>query len=94
MTLSRASFNALTPGRQRGNIFYSSQPKLSKTREARIEKSTPLVLAGEGLNDWRSRKSEQNQTSRQLFWILPSKEKGKISCCFPKGRVSSFLLET
>jgi uncharacterized protein YdeI (YjbR/CyaY-like superfamily) len=47
----RESFNALTPGRQRGYIFYFSQPKLSKTREARIEKSIPLILAGKGLND-------------------------------------------
>jgi uncharacterized protein YdeI (YjbR/CyaY-like superfamily) len=51
MPALRASFNALTPGRQRGYIFYFSQPKLSKTREARIEKSIPLILAGKGLND-------------------------------------------
>jgi uncharacterized protein YdeI (YjbR/CyaY-like superfamily) len=47
----KASFNALTPGRQRGYIFHFSQPKQSKTREARIEKSTPFILAGKGLND-------------------------------------------
>jgi uncharacterized protein YdeI (YjbR/CyaY-like superfamily) len=51
MPALKASFNALTPGRQRGYIFHFSQPKLSKTREARIEKSIPLILAGKGLND-------------------------------------------
>src|SRR6266850_3799851 len=33
----KAAFYALTPGRQRGYIFYFSQPKQSKTRESRIE---------------------------------------------------------
>jgi uncharacterized protein YdeI (YjbR/CyaY-like superfamily) len=51
MPALKASFNALTPGRQRGYIFHFSQPKLSRTREARIEKSIPLILAGKGLND-------------------------------------------
>jgi len=35
----KAAFAALTPGRQRGYLFYFSQPKQSKTREARVEKS-------------------------------------------------------
>jgi len=47
----KAAFRALTPGRQRGYIFHISQPKLSKTREARVEKCVPLILAGKGLND-------------------------------------------
>jgi uncharacterized protein YdeI (YjbR/CyaY-like superfamily) len=47
----KKAFNALTPGRQRGYIFYFSQPKLSQTREARIEKYIPLILDGKGLND-------------------------------------------
>ena len=34
----KKAFAALTPGRQRGYIFYFSQPKQSKTREARVEK--------------------------------------------------------
>src|SRR6266496_5958748 len=34
-TLKKA-FDALTPGRQRAYIFHFSQPKLSKTREARV----------------------------------------------------------
>jgi uncharacterized protein YdeI (YjbR/CyaY-like superfamily) len=47
----KKAFNALTPGRQRGYIFYFSQPKQSQTREARIEKYIPLILDGKGLND-------------------------------------------
>ncbi len=47
----KKAFEALTPGRQRAYIFYFSQPKQSKTREARIEKSIPQVLDGKGLND-------------------------------------------
>lgn len=46
-----AAFNALTPGRQRGYILHFSQPKQSKTREARIEKCIPLILSGKGWND-------------------------------------------
>jgi uncharacterized protein YdeI (YjbR/CyaY-like superfamily) len=49
-TLKKA-FNALTPGRQRQYLFYFSQPKQSKTRESRIEKSIPQILDGRGLND-------------------------------------------
>ena len=45
------AFRALTPGRQRGYIFHFSQPKLSKTREARVEKCMQLILNGKGLND-------------------------------------------
>lgn len=47
----KAAFNALTPGRQRAYIFYFSQPKQSKTRESRIEKSMQPILNGKGLND-------------------------------------------
>jgi uncharacterized protein YdeI (YjbR/CyaY-like superfamily) len=47
----KTAFNALTPGRQRAYIFYFSQPKQSKTRESRIEKSIPQILNGKGLND-------------------------------------------
>jgi uncharacterized protein YdeI (YjbR/CyaY-like superfamily) len=47
----REAFYALTPGRQRAYIFYFSQPKLSRTREARVEKCTDLILDGLGLND-------------------------------------------
>ena len=47
----KKAFSSLTPGRQRAYIFYFSQPKLSKTREARIEKCVPKILDGIGLND-------------------------------------------
>ncbi|HXD76206.1 MAG TPA: YdeI/OmpD-associated family protein [Puia sp.] len=47
----KKAFQALTPGRQRGYIFYFSQPKQAKTREARIEKCVKDILAGRGLND-------------------------------------------
>jgi len=49
-TLKKA-FDSLTPGRQRGYLLYFSQAKQSKTREARIEKCTPDILKGKGLND-------------------------------------------
>ncbi len=49
----KEAFYALTPGRQRAYLFYFSQPKLSKTREARVEKSIDLILDGIGLNDFR-----------------------------------------
>lgn len=47
----KKAFEALTPGRQRAYIFYFSQPKQSKTREARVEKSMYDILDGKGLND-------------------------------------------
>jgi len=47
----KKAFNALTPGRQRAYIFYFSQPKLSKTRESRVEKYMKQILKGKGLDD-------------------------------------------
>lgn len=47
----KAAFEALTPGRQRGYILHFSQPKQAKTRTSRIEKSTPDIFNGKGLND-------------------------------------------
>jgi uncharacterized protein YdeI (YjbR/CyaY-like superfamily) len=47
----KTAFYALTPGRQKGYIFYFSAPKLSKTRESRVEKSMKQILSGKGLND-------------------------------------------
>jgi uncharacterized protein YdeI (YjbR/CyaY-like superfamily) len=47
----KKAFEALTPGRQRGYAFYFSASKQSKTRTSRIEKSTPRILQGKGLND-------------------------------------------
>jgi uncharacterized protein YdeI (YjbR/CyaY-like superfamily) len=47
----KTAFKALTPGRQRGYLLYFSQAKQSTTRESRIEKYTPEILKGKGLND-------------------------------------------
>jgi uncharacterized protein YdeI (YjbR/CyaY-like superfamily) len=47
----KTAFFALTPGRQRGYIFYFSGAKQSKTRELRIEKCRRRILEGKGLND-------------------------------------------
>ena len=47
----KKAFNALTPGRQRAYLFYFSQPKQSKTREARVEKYLQKILDGKGLDD-------------------------------------------
>jgi len=47
----KTAFKAMTPGRQRAYLLHFSQPKQSKTRESRIEKYIPHILAGKGLND-------------------------------------------
>ncbi|MFD2939427.1 YdeI/OmpD-associated family protein [Flavobacterium notoginsengisoli] len=47
----KKAFYALTPGRQRAYLLHFSQPKQSKTRETRVEKNIPQILAGKGLND-------------------------------------------
>ncbi|MNK59543.1 hypothetical protein D3C87_786560 [compost metagenome] len=47
----KAAFEALTPGRQRGYLFYFSQAKQAKTREARVEKYMPQIMNGKGLDD-------------------------------------------
>jgi len=50
-TALKKAFDALTPGRQRAYIFYFSQAKQSKTREARVEKYIKQILNGNGLDD-------------------------------------------
>jgi uncharacterized protein YdeI (YjbR/CyaY-like superfamily) len=47
----KKSFQTLTPGRQKGYIFYFSSAKQSKTREERIDKYLQKILDGKGLND-------------------------------------------
>jgi len=47
----RKSFASLTPGRQRAYLLHFSAPKQSATRESRVEKCLPQILAGKGLND-------------------------------------------
>lgn len=51
MPALKKAFDALTPGRQRAYIFYFSQAKQSKTREARVEKYVKQILEGKGLDD-------------------------------------------
>jgi len=51
MPALKKAFEALTPGRQRAYLFYFSQPKQSKTREARVEKYLKQILSGKGLDD-------------------------------------------
>jgi uncharacterized protein YdeI (YjbR/CyaY-like superfamily) len=47
----KKAFSTLTPGRQKAYIFHFSGAKQAKTREARIDKYTPQILKGMGLND-------------------------------------------
>jgi uncharacterized protein YdeI (YjbR/CyaY-like superfamily) len=47
----KTAFESLTPGRQRAYLLYFSDAKQSKTRAARVERYTPQILAGKGLND-------------------------------------------
>jgi uncharacterized protein YdeI (YjbR/CyaY-like superfamily) len=50
-TALKKAFYSLTPGRQRGYLFHFSQPKQSKTREARVEKYMKHILMGKGIDD-------------------------------------------
>ncbi|CAN7198486.1 DUF1801 domain-containing protein [Pseudoduganella sp. LjRoot289] len=47
----KAAFDALTPGRQRAYLLHFAAAKQSKTRVARVEKYTPNILSGKGLDD-------------------------------------------
>jgi len=47
----KTAFEQLTPGRQRAYLLYFSAAKQAKTREARIEKYIPQIIAGKGLDD-------------------------------------------
>jgi uncharacterized protein YdeI (YjbR/CyaY-like superfamily) len=51
MPALKKAFGALTPGRQRAYLLHFSAPKLAKTREDRVEKCLPGILAGKGLLD-------------------------------------------
>jgi uncharacterized protein YdeI (YjbR/CyaY-like superfamily) len=48
----KKAFEALTPGRQRAYLLFFSSAKQAKTREARIAKAIPQILAGKGLDDF------------------------------------------
>jgi len=47
----KKAFENLTPGRQRGYLLYFSSAKQATTREARVEKYIPKIMAGKGLED-------------------------------------------
>jgi len=47
----KKAFENLTPGRQRGYLLYFSSAKQATTRQARVEKYIPKILAGKGLED-------------------------------------------
>src|SRR5690606_7637773 len=46
----KEAFENLTPGRQRAYLLHFSGAKQATTRMARIEKCTPQIFAGKGLN--------------------------------------------
>ena len=46
-----AAFEGLTPGRQREYNLHIADAKQAKTREARIDKYVPQILAGKGMRD-------------------------------------------
>jgi len=47
----QAAFDALTPGRQRSHILHVGGAKQSATRERRVQKCIPKILAGKGFLD-------------------------------------------
>ncbi len=47
----KTAFEALTPGRQKGYLYYFSGAKQSKTRDSRIEKYIPHIMNGKGIDD-------------------------------------------
>ena len=47
----RAAFEALTPGRRREYDLHIASAKKTETREARIDKCAPKILAGKGFRD-------------------------------------------
>lgn len=47
----KSAFGSLTPGRQRAYLLHFAGAKQASTRETRIDKCTPDILAGKGLND-------------------------------------------
>lgn len=47
----KSAFEALTPGRQNAYLLHFAAAKQAKTRESRVEKYTPKILNGKGLED-------------------------------------------
>ncbi|MCO5249349.1 MAG: DUF1801 domain-containing protein [Chitinophagales bacterium] len=50
-TAFNKAFYTLTPGRQKGYLFYFNQAKQSQTRQTRIEKYYQHILDGKGIDD-------------------------------------------
>ena len=47
----RTAFDALTPGRRRSHILHIGGGKKAATRERRVDKCAPKILAGKGFNE-------------------------------------------
>lgn len=47
----KRAFDQLTPGRQKDYINYIEEAKMEKTKQSRLDKIIPLILAGKGLHD-------------------------------------------
>lgn len=47
----RKAFDALTPGRRRSHVLHVSGAKQSDTRERRVDRCVPVILAGRGFNE-------------------------------------------
>lgn len=47
----KKAFLALTPGRQRGYMYFISQAKQATTRAARVKKYIPKIINGKGIED-------------------------------------------
>lgn len=45
------AFESLTPGRRKGYLLHFAGAKQSKTRQARIEKCVPRIMAGKGIDE-------------------------------------------
>jgi uncharacterized protein YdeI (YjbR/CyaY-like superfamily) len=56
MPALQKAFAALTPGRQRGYYMHIAGAKQAATRESRVEKCVPMILAGKGWGEeWRGK---------------------------------------
>ncbi len=47
----KLAFDQLTPGRKKEYLLYIQEAKQEATRQKRIERIMPIILAGKGLND-------------------------------------------
>jgi uncharacterized protein YdeI (YjbR/CyaY-like superfamily) len=47
----RRAFDALTPGRRRSHALHVAGAKQAETRERRVDRCAPVILAGRGFNE-------------------------------------------